>query len=131
MDKHHIPGLNRRRKKGTKHVRRKQGLSLIDGKKWSCGSTTTLLGSFTRASWTGEVMADVAEGDSQDIKRATSAARKAFYEVPWSRMTGYVSRLMDLIVKNLYRNKEVFLTELIRQVLNFDYGDLNWEKMDT
>ncbi|RCV08197.1 hypothetical protein SETIT_1G307000v2 [Setaria italica] len=39
---------------------------------------------------TGEVIARVAEGDSEDIDRAVAAARKAFDEGPWPRMTAYV-----------------------------------------
>jgi phenylacetaldehyde dehydrogenase len=36
---------------------------------------------------TGETLARVAEGDKEDIDRAVRAARKAFEEGPWSRMT--------------------------------------------
>ncbi len=39
---------------------------------------------------TGNVIAQVAEGDAEDINRAVSAARKAFDEGPWPRMTPYV-----------------------------------------
>lgn len=39
---------------------------------------------------TGEVIAHVAEGDAEDINRAVSAARKAFDEEPWPKMTAYV-----------------------------------------
>ena len=40
---------------------------------------------------TGEVIAEVAEGDARDIDIAVSAARKAFDEGPWPKMTAYVS----------------------------------------
>lgn len=40
---------------------------------------------------TGEVIAHVAEGDKEDINRAVSAARKAFDEGPWPKMSAYVS----------------------------------------
>ncbi|PKA63104.1 Aldehyde dehydrogenase family 2 member B7, mitochondrial [Apostasia shenzhenica] len=40
---------------------------------------------------TGEVIANVAEGDTEDINRAVKAARKAFDGGPWPRMTGYAS----------------------------------------
>jgi len=40
---------------------------------------------------TGEVIANVAEGDAKDVDLAVSAARKAFDEGPWPRMTAYVS----------------------------------------
>lgn len=39
---------------------------------------------------TAEVIAHVAEGDAEDINRAVSAARKAFDEGPWPKMTAYV-----------------------------------------
>lgn len=39
---------------------------------------------------TGEVIAHVSEGDAEDINRAVSAARKAFDEGPWPKMTAYV-----------------------------------------
>lgn len=39
---------------------------------------------------TGEVIANVAEGDVEDINHAVSAARKAFDEGPWPKMTAYV-----------------------------------------
>uniref|UniRef100_A0A7N0V3R6 Aldehyde dehydrogenase domain-containing protein n=2 Tax=Kalanchoe fedtschenkoi TaxID=63787 RepID=A0A7N0V3R6_KALFE len=44
---------------------------------------------------TGEVIAHVAEGDAEDINRAVAAARKAFDEGPWPRMSAYErSRIM-------------------------------------
>src|SRR5580692_1382807 len=36
---------------------------------------------------TGETLANVAEGDAEDINRAVRAARKAFESGPWSKMT--------------------------------------------
>ena len=36
---------------------------------------------------TGETLARVAEGDAEDIDRAVRAARRAFEEGPWGRMT--------------------------------------------
>jgi len=36
---------------------------------------------------TGETLANVAEGDAEDINRAVSAARRAFDEGPWGRIT--------------------------------------------
>lgn len=39
---------------------------------------------------TGDVIAHVAEGDAEDVNRAVAAARKAFDEGPWPRMTAYV-----------------------------------------
>ncbi|KAK8322406.1 hypothetical protein V6Z11_A12G169000 [Gossypium hirsutum] len=51
---------------------------------------------------TGDVIAHVAEGDAEDINRAVSAARKAFDEGPWPKMTAYersriLFRFADLI----------------------------------
>jgi acyl-CoA reductase-like NAD-dependent aldehyde dehydrogenase len=36
---------------------------------------------------TGETLANVAEGDSEDIDRAVRAARKAFDDGPWGTIT--------------------------------------------
>ncbi|KAG7979596.1 hypothetical protein I3843_05G138400 [Carya illinoinensis] len=54
---------------------------------------------------TGDVIAHVAEGDAEDINRAVAAARKAFDEGPWPKMTAYerqriVLRFADLIEKH-------------------------------
>ncbi|XP_008781996.1 aldehyde dehydrogenase family 2 member B7, mitochondrial [Phoenix dactylifera] len=54
---------------------------------------------------TGEVIAHVAEGDVEDVNRAVAAARKAFDQGPWPRMTGYersriLLRFADLIEKH-------------------------------
>ncbi|KAJ1439045.1 Aldehyde/histidinol dehydrogenase [Sesbania bispinosa] len=54
---------------------------------------------------TGEVIAHVAEGDVEDIDRAVSAARKAFDEGPWPKMTAYercriLLRFADLVEKH-------------------------------
>ncbi|XVF16449.1 hypothetical protein REPUB_Repub10bG0031700 [Reevesia pubescens] len=54
---------------------------------------------------TGDVIAQVAEGDVEDINRAVAAARKAFDEGPWPKMTAYErSRIMfhfaDLLSKH-------------------------------
>ncbi|XP_010271955.1 PREDICTED: aldehyde dehydrogenase family 2 member B7, mitochondrial [Nelumbo nucifera] len=51
-----------------------------------------------------EVIAHVSEGDAEDINRAVSAARKAFDEGPWPRMTAYerakiMYRFADLLEK--------------------------------
>ncbi len=45
---------------------------------------------------TGEVMAQVAEGDREDINRAVKAARKAFEEGPWPNMTASERGRADL-----------------------------------
>jgi phenylacetaldehyde dehydrogenase len=54
---------------------------------------------------TGDVMAQVAEGDREDIVRAVRAARKAFESGPWPKMTpserGKLAwRIGDLILEN-------------------------------
>ncbi|KAM0984101.1 hypothetical protein ACFX13_011752 [Malus domestica] len=54
---------------------------------------------------TGEVIAHVAEGDAEDVNRAVSAARKAFDEGPWPKMTAYersrvLFRFADMIEKH-------------------------------
>ena len=55
---------------------------------------------------TGEVLAQVAEGDREDIDRAVRAARAAFETGPWSRMSPAargkcIWKLADLIEKHL------------------------------
>jgi phenylacetaldehyde dehydrogenase len=54
---------------------------------------------------TGETLANVAEGDAEDINRAVRAARKAFESGPWSRMTPsergrLIWKIGDLILEN-------------------------------
>lgn len=51
---------------------------------------------------TGEKLVDVAEAQAEDVERAVQAARKAFDEGPWPRMTGeqrgrVLLRLADLV----------------------------------
>src|SRR5450755_5029194 len=55
---------------------------------------------------TGETLARVAEGEAEDIDRAVRAARRAFDEGPWSRMTPsersrIIWRIGDLISEHL------------------------------
>ena len=54
---------------------------------------------------TGETLAHIAEGDAEDIDRAVRAARKAFEDGPWSRMTAsergrIIWRIGDLILEH-------------------------------
>src|SRR6202048_3726927 len=54
---------------------------------------------------TGETLARVAEGAAEDIDRAVRAARKAFDDAPWSRMTPsergrIIWRIGDLILEH-------------------------------
>src|ERR1700690_877752 len=55
---------------------------------------------------TGETLARIAEGEAEDIDRAVKAARRAFDEGPWGRMTPsergrIIWRIGDLIVAHL------------------------------
>ncbi|XWS68981.1 hypothetical protein CRYUN_Cryun04dG0140500 [Craigia yunnanensis] len=50
---------------------------------------------------TGDVIANVAEGDAEDIDRAVSAARKAFDEGPWPKMTAYERSMVLFRFANL------------------------------
>jgi phenylacetaldehyde dehydrogenase len=55
---------------------------------------------------TGETLARIAEGGAEDIDRAVRAARKAFEEGPWSRMTPsergrIIWRIGDLILEHV------------------------------
>jgi phenylacetaldehyde dehydrogenase len=54
---------------------------------------------------TGETLANIAEADAEDIDRAVRAARRAFEEGPWSRMTPsergrIIWRIGDLILEH-------------------------------
>ena len=75
---------------------------LVDGK-WSSSASGKTFPTYNPA--TGEVLAQVAEGDREDIDRAVKAARKAF-NGPWSRMTPsergkLVWKLADLLETHL------------------------------
>jgi phenylacetaldehyde dehydrogenase len=55
---------------------------------------------------TGEVLAQIAEGDREDINRAVQAARNAFENGPWPRLTPsergrLIWKLADLLEENL------------------------------
>ena len=67
---------------------------------------------------TGEVMANVAEGDREDIDHAVQAARKAFEVGPWSKMTAsergrLIWKLADLLEQH---------TEEFAQLESLDNG---------
>ncbi|KAJ6793574.1 aldehyde dehydrogenase family 2 member B7, mitochondrial-like [Iris pallida] len=75
---------------------------LIDGKFVDSASGKTFP---TLDPRTGEVITHVAEGDAEDINRAVDAARKAFDEGRWPRMTAYersciLYQAADLIEKH-------------------------------
>src|SRR5271155_1503954 len=76
---------------------------LINGK-WVDSASGKMFPTYNPA--TGEVLAQVAEGDREDINRAVKAARAAFETGPWSQMTASergraVWRLADLLEKHL------------------------------
>ncbi|MGA2358044.1 MAG: aldehyde dehydrogenase family protein [Terriglobales bacterium] len=76
---------------------------LIDGK-WVNAASGKTFPTYNPA--TGEVLAQVAEGDRQDIDAAVKAARKAFDSGPWSRLTAsdrgkLVWKLADLLEQHI------------------------------
>ena len=76
---------------------------LIDGK-WVDAISGKTFPTYNPA--TGEVLANVAEGDKADIDAAVKAARKAFDSGPWSRMTAaergkLVWKLADLLEQHI------------------------------
>lgn len=48
------------------------------------------------------MIAHVAEGDAEDVNRAVSAARKAFDEGPWPKMTAYVILIHFILLFYLF-----------------------------
>ncbi len=61
---------------------------------------------------TGEVMAHVPEAESEDVDRAVRAARRAFDDGPWSKMSAsqrgrLVTKLADLLEENLEEFAEI------------------------
>src|SRR6267378_146779 len=76
---------------------------LIDGK-WVTSISGKTFPTYNPA--TGEVLAQVAEGDKQDVDAAVKAARKAFETGPWSRMhatqrSKLIWKLGDLLEQNI------------------------------
>ncbi len=67
----------------SKFVAQKRKM-LINGQ-WVAAASGKTFPTFNPA--TGEVLANVAEGDREDINRAVSAARAAFETGPWSRIS--------------------------------------------
>jgi len=60
---------------------------------------------------TGEVLAEVAEGDREDVDRAVKSARRAFDSGPWRKMTAAErSRLMWKLSDLLEANRDEFAT---------------------
>jgi phenylacetaldehyde dehydrogenase len=88
--------------KVTGFVSRKHRM-LINGK-WVDSASGKTFPTYNPA--TGEVLAQIAEGDREDINRAVDAARNAFENGPWSRMTPSergrtIWKLADLLEENL------------------------------
>ncbi len=86
----------------SKFVAQKRKM-LINGK-WVEAASGKTFATFNPA--TGEVLANVAEGDREDINRAVSAARAAFESGAWSRISPaergkLIWRLGDLIEERL------------------------------
>ncbi len=77
---------------------------MLIGGRWVDAASGKTFPSYNPA--TGEVMAQVAEGDKQDVDAAVKAARQAFDSGPWSRMTTsqrgqLIWKLADLLEANL------------------------------
>lgn len=88
--------------KVTGFVSRKHKM-LINGK-WVDSASGKTFPTYNPA--TGEVMAQIAEGDREDINRAVQAARNAFDNGPWPRLTTsergrLIWKLADLLEENL------------------------------
>jgi len=86
----------------TSFVSRKHKM-LINGK-WVAAASGKTFPTYNPA--TGEVLAEVAEGDREDINRAVEAARNAFENGPWRKMTASergraIWKLADLLEENL------------------------------
>ncbi|MGE0117295.1 MAG: aldehyde dehydrogenase family protein [Dongiaceae bacterium] len=82
---------------------------LVDGK-WVGAASGKTFPVYNPA--TGTVLAQVAEADKEDVNRAVAAARKAFDEGPWRRLTGsqrgrLLVKLADLIEQNLEQFAEL------------------------
>jgi len=86
----------------TSFVSRKHKM-LINGK-WVEAASGKTFATYNPA--TGEVLAQVAEGDREDIDRAVHAARAAFESGPWPKLTPsergrLIWKLADLLEENL------------------------------
>src|SRR5215211_5887554 len=86
----------------AKSVKVKQTKMLIDGK-WVDSASGKTFETLNPA--TGDVIANVAEGDKADVDKAAKAARKAFEKGPWRKMNArergrILNRLADLIDQN-------------------------------
>ncbi|HEY7850790.1 MAG TPA: aldehyde dehydrogenase family protein [Ktedonobacterales bacterium] len=64
---------------------RQQPVKMLIGGQWVAAASGKTFETYNPA--TGQVLAQVAEGDAEDINRAVAAARKAFESGPWPKMT--------------------------------------------
>src|SRR3984957_15482711 len=83
---------------------------MLIGGQWTNAASGKTFPTYNPA--TGEVLAQVAEGDKQDIDAAVKAARKAFDSVPWTRMTPsnrgkLIWKLADLLEEHLEEFAEI------------------------
>jgi phenylacetaldehyde dehydrogenase len=86
---------------------------LVDGK-WVPAASGKTFPVYNPA--TGTVLAQVAEADKEDVNRAVAAARKAFDQDPWRRLTGsqrgrLLLKLADLIEQHLEEFAELESTD--------------------
>ncbi|HEY2584444.1 MAG TPA: aldehyde dehydrogenase family protein [Tepidisphaeraceae bacterium] len=88
---------------GPRGVKIRQTRMLIDGK-WVDSASGKTFETLNPA--TGQVIANVAEGDRADVDKAVKAARRAFEEGPWRKMSArdrgrLMHKLADLIEQNI------------------------------
>jgi phenylacetaldehyde dehydrogenase len=81
-----------------------QPRKMLIGGKWIEAASRKTFPTYNPA--TGDILAQVAEGDREDIDRAVKAARKAFEDGPWRRMTPsergrLIWKLADLLEAHL------------------------------
>ena len=92
----------------------KEGRRLLIGGQWVDAASGKTFPVYNPA--TGEVIAQVAEGDQEDIDRAVKAARRAFESGAWPRLTPskrgrLVWKLGDLILEHLEELAELEVLE--------------------
>ncbi|MGH6880711.1 MAG: aldehyde dehydrogenase family protein, partial [Hypericibacter sp.] len=95
--------LDNRLSKPTAEFLQRRHKLLIDGE-WVAAASGKLFPVYNPA--TGTLLAQVAEADSADVDKAVKAARRAFDEGPWRKMTGsqrgrLMWKLADLIEQHL------------------------------
>jgi phenylacetaldehyde dehydrogenase len=81
-----------------------QPRKMLIGGKWIEAASGKTFPTYNPA--TGDILAQVAEGDREDIDRAVKAARRAFESAPWRRMTAsergrLIWKLADLLDAHL------------------------------